>query len=66
VVDHTCEVYGNPGLYVADAAALPAAAGVPPSLAIAAWAHHLAGRLAGDIPDGTRPVAATQPAKGTS
>jgi cholesterol oxidase len=66
VVDHNGEVYGNPGVYVADAAALPAAAGVPPSLAIAAWAHHLADRLAGTIPVGARTVAAIQPAKGAS
>ena len=46
VVDHKGEVYGNPGLFVADASALPAAAGTPPSLAIAAWAHHVADRLA--------------------
>lgn len=42
VVDHKGEIYGNPGLYVADGAALPAAVGVPPSLTIAAWAHHVA------------------------
>lgn len=42
VVDHTGEVYGHPGLYVADGSALPAAVGAPPSLAIAAWAHHVA------------------------
>lgn len=46
VVDHRGEVYGNPGLFIADAAALPAAVGAPPSLAIAAWAHHVADRLA--------------------
>ena len=46
VVDHNGEVYGNPGLFVADGAALPAAAGTPPSLAIAAWAHHVADGLA--------------------
>jgi cholesterol oxidase len=46
VVDHNGEVYGNPGLFVADAAALPAAAGTPPSLTIAAWAHHVADGLA--------------------
>jgi cholesterol oxidase len=42
VIDHRGEVYGNPGLYVADASALPAAPGGPPSVAIAAWAHHVA------------------------
>jgi cholesterol oxidase len=46
VVDHNGEVYGNPGLFVADASALPAAVGTPPSLAIAAWAHHVADGLA--------------------
>lgn len=42
VVDHTGEVYGNPGLYIADGSTLPAAVGTPPSLTIAAWAHHVA------------------------
>jgi cholesterol oxidase len=46
VVDNHGEVYGNPGLFIADAAALPAAVGAPPSLAIAAWAHHVADQLA--------------------
>ena len=31
VVDHNGEVYGNPGLFVADGTALPAAVGTPPS-----------------------------------
>jgi cholesterol oxidase len=46
VVDHRGEVYGNPGLFISDGAALPAAVGAPPSVAIAAWAHHLADGLA--------------------
>jgi cholesterol oxidase len=46
VVDHRGEIYCNPGLYVADAAALPAAPGGPPSVAIAAWAHHVANGIA--------------------
>ena len=46
VVDHRGEVYGNPGLYVADAAVLPAASGGPPSVGIAAWAHHVADGIA--------------------
>lgn len=46
VVDHRGEIYGNPGLFIADGAALPAAVGGPPSLAIAAWAHHVADGLA--------------------
>ncbi len=46
VVDHNGEVFGNPGLFVADSSALPAAVGAPPSLAVAAWAHHVADRMA--------------------
>ena len=46
VVDHRGEVYGNPGLFIADAAALPAAVGGPPSVAISAWAHHVADGMA--------------------
>ncbi|MBK9520051.1 MAG: GMC family oxidoreductase [Rhodocyclaceae bacterium] len=42
VIDHRGQVYANPGLFVADGAALPAAPGGPPSVAIAAWAHHVA------------------------
>lgn len=42
VIDGRGEVHGSPGLYVADASALPKAAGVPPSLTIAAWASHVA------------------------
>ncbi|MEC9365277.1 MAG: GMC oxidoreductase [Pseudomonadota bacterium] len=45
VVDHRGEVHGNPGLFVADGSILPAAPGAPPTLAIAAWAHHIAERL---------------------
>jgi len=46
VVDHNGEVFGNPGLFVADAATLPAVPGTPPSLAIASCVHHVADRLA--------------------
>ena len=46
VVDHRGEVYGNPGLYITDGAALPAAVGGPPSVSIAAWAHHVADGIA--------------------
>ena len=45
VVDHNGEVYENPGLFIADGSVLPAAVGTPPSLAIAAWAHHVADSL---------------------
>jgi cholesterol oxidase len=46
VVDHRGEVYGNPGLYITDGAALPAAVGGPPSVSIAAWAHYVADGIA--------------------
>jgi cholesterol oxidase len=42
VVDAAGEVYGHPGLFVADAAALPAPTGAPPTQSIATWAEHLA------------------------
>ncbi len=42
VVDASGEVFYNPGLYVADASALPRPPGGPPSMTIAAWAHHVA------------------------
>jgi cholesterol oxidase len=45
VVDACGEVHDHPGLYVADAAALPKPVGGPPSLTIAAWAEHVAARL---------------------
>ncbi len=46
VIDAKGQVYGIPGLYVTDAAALPAALGAPPSLSIAAWARHVAMSIA--------------------
>jgi cholesterol oxidase len=46
VIDHRGEVYGNPGLYVVDAAAFPGPTGSPPSVAIAAWAHYVADGIA--------------------
>ena len=46
VVDHRGEIYGNAGLFVADGAALPGAVGGPPSVTIAAWAHHVADAMA--------------------
>lgn len=45
VVDENGEVFDNPGLYVADASALPRAPGGPPSMTIAAWANHVAERF---------------------
>jgi cholesterol oxidase len=46
VIDHRGEVHGNPGLFVADAAALPAPPGGPPAVTIAAWAHNVADGMA--------------------
>lgn len=42
VVGANGEIFDNPGLYVADAAALPRSPGGPPSITIAAWAEHIA------------------------
>lgn len=45
VVDANGEVFDHPGLYVADAAALPRAPGGPPSMTIAAWSDHVTARF---------------------
>ena len=45
VIDRNGEVFGHPGLFVTDAAALPVAVGGPPSLTIGAWAEHVAERF---------------------
>jgi cholesterol oxidase len=52
VVDADGRVFGHEGLHVADAAALPAAPGRPPSMTISAWAAHVSDRLlaTGDSP----------------
>jgi len=42
VVDHTGQVFGNPGLYVADGSLLPRAPGLPPAMTIAALAERQA------------------------
>ena len=42
VVDSWGEVFGHPGLYVADGAAMPGPVGANPSLTIAAFADRLA------------------------
>lgn len=49
VVDGEGEVFGNEGLYVADASVLPAATGGPPSLSVAAWSSHVASSLLSKI-----------------
>ncbi|RMF11592.1 MAG: GMC family oxidoreductase [Candidatus Dadabacteria bacterium] len=46
VVNASGEVYGHPGLFVADGSIFPAAPGTPPSLAIAAFAEHVAAAAA--------------------
>lgn len=45
VINSMGEVYGNPGLYIVDASALPAAPGSPPSMTIAAWSRHVSQNL---------------------
>jgi cholesterol oxidase len=45
VVDGQGQVYGFPGLYVVDAAALPGAPGGPPSMTIAAWSSFVTARF---------------------
>lgn len=45
VVGANGEVFDHPGLYVADAAALPRSPGGAPSLTIAAWSANIADRL---------------------
>lgn len=45
VVDAGGEVHDNAGLFVADAAALPAPTGAPPTLSIASWAENVARRF---------------------
>ncbi|MGU7775629.1 GMC oxidoreductase [Burkholderia sp. MR1-5-21] len=45
VVGANGEVFDNPGLYVADASALPMSPGGAPSLTIAAWSANVADRL---------------------
>jgi cholesterol oxidase len=47
VVDAGGEVHGNPGLFVADSAALPAATGAPPTQTIGTWGENVAQRLIG-------------------
>jgi cholesterol oxidase len=46
VVDAWGEVFGHPGLFVADGAVMPGPVGGNPSLTIAALAHRFAGRVA--------------------
>ena len=56
VIDHTGQVFGCPGLYVADGAALPQSLGCGPSMTIAAWAknvaHHIHRKISTDVEAG--------------
>ncbi len=45
VINGDGEVFGHPGLYVADAAALPKPPGGPPAATIGAWSGHVAERF---------------------
>jgi cholesterol oxidase len=47
VIDSRHEVYGHPGLYVVDAAAIPANVGVNPALTITAMAERAASLIEG-------------------
>lgn len=42
LVDGAGQLHEHPGLYVADATALPRSPGMPPFMAIAAWSYHVA------------------------
>ena len=45
VVDDAGEIYGHPGVHVADASVMPASLGAPPSISIAAWANNVADKI---------------------
>jgi len=55
VIDDKGEVFDHPGLYVADAAALPKPVGGPPSMTIAAWANHVSEQLIIKLKDKKKP-----------
>jgi len=52
VVDSWGEVFGFPGLYVADGSAMPGPVGVNPSFTIAAFADRVATGIVGGKPAG--------------
>lgn len=64
VVDTDHQVFGHPGLYVADASVIPANLGVNPSLTITALAERFAARFPAAPPDRIRrePIVARPPA----
>ena len=51
VVDHTGEVFGHRGLFVADGSLYPAAPGLPPSMTIAALAERESNFIAASMPE---------------
>ncbi|HDI3023853.1 TPA: GMC family oxidoreductase [Cronobacter turicensis] len=53
VVGDNGEVFDNPGLYVADSAALPMSPGGAPSLTIAAWSCNVADKLIAKLTHGS-------------
>jgi cholesterol oxidase len=55
VVDAWGEVFGHPGLFVADGSVMPGPVGGNPSLTIAALAHRFAGRVLDRVKERTRP-----------
>lgn len=59
VIDSSHEVFGHPGLYVADASAIPTNLGVNPSLTITAMAERFAARF--PEPDAPAPTMPTGP-----
>ncbi|MEW6153104.1 MAG: GMC family oxidoreductase [Actinomycetota bacterium] len=56
VVDQWGEVFGYPGLYVADGSVMPGPVGPNPSLTIAAFADRMATRILESAPPARRPV----------
>ena len=61
VCDPYGEVFGYPGLYIADGAAMPGPVGVNPSLTIAALADRMSTRLLESRPASTAPGASRCP-----
>lgn len=63
VTDPDGQVWGQPGLYVADASAFPSSLGINPALTVAANALRIARSLAGETKSGQRQAARNSLAK---